>query len=318
MVLSLKKDVNIKFSIIIPAHNVGEYLRATIESALSQTYRNIEVICVDDASTDNTKSIIEEFVQNDARVHGVFSEKNGGCVSARKQGIEKAKGDYILFLDGDDELAENACESLLPYLLGDDTPDILQFSCLVSPATLSQEPQSLAFSGYANDYALEYLSEKLVAECFVYEKFPHNIWAKVFKAEILKTSCMEFSYEHMVMADDCYMMFLALHYATSYRGVRTEPLYRYNFGRGVTAEKSAKALVASLNKQLLVLDEVQKFLDKHDLLDVYDAEYRAVHGRLCRYTIDSWRLLAEPERLETLDSICEAWGAKEILLSLRQ
>ena len=89
-------------SVIIPNYNKEKYIRQCIESVLSQTYTDLEVIVVDDVSTDSSRKIILEYAEKDYRVHPLFLEKNGGVSAARNAGILAAKGNYITMLDSDD------------------------------------------------------------------------------------------------------------------------------------------------------------------------------------------------------------------------
>ena len=88
-------------SIIVPVYNVEKYVTKCIDSILAQTYKNIEVILVDDGSTDKSGSICDEYANKDKRVK-VIHKKNGGLSSARNAGIKKATGNYLIFVDGDD------------------------------------------------------------------------------------------------------------------------------------------------------------------------------------------------------------------------
>ncbi|WP_293986131.1 glycosyltransferase [uncultured Megasphaera sp.] len=90
-----------KLSVIIPVYNSEAYLRQTLASVLAQTYENLEVLAIDDGSPDGSLAICREFAQKDARLQ-VFHKENGGVSSARNFGLERAKGEYIAFLDGDD------------------------------------------------------------------------------------------------------------------------------------------------------------------------------------------------------------------------
>ena len=92
-----------KLSVIIPAYNIQNYLGNTLDSVLAQTYENLEVIVVDDGSTDNTGKILDGYAARDSRVKAVHKE-NGGVTSARLRGIKEASGDYIGFVDGDDSI----------------------------------------------------------------------------------------------------------------------------------------------------------------------------------------------------------------------
>ena len=117
--------MNNKISIIIPVYNVEKYLKQCIESVMNQTYKQLEIILVDDGSKDMSGSICDEYVKKDDRIK-VIHKENGGLSSARNAGIQAATGKYIMFLDSDDFLEEYACEILyneiesrnLDYVMG--------------------------------------------------------------------------------------------------------------------------------------------------------------------------------------------------------
>lgn len=104
--------MNPLISIIIPAFNIEQYIERCLDSVIVQTYKNIEIIVVDDGSTDGTRKIIESYVRKDQRIQGIY-KKNGGVSSARNQGIERARGDYIGFVDGDDMIESDMYEFLI-------------------------------------------------------------------------------------------------------------------------------------------------------------------------------------------------------------
>lgn len=105
-------DDNELISIIIPVYNIEKYIRRCIQSIINQTYRNLEIIIVDDGSTDNSGTVCDELAKADARII-VFHKMNGGLSDARNYGIEKAHGDYIGFVDGDDFIHPQMYELLL-------------------------------------------------------------------------------------------------------------------------------------------------------------------------------------------------------------
>lgn len=102
-------------SIIIPVYNVEMYLEQCINSVIYQTYKNIEVILVDDGSTDDSGTICDHFAEKDNRVT-VIHKNNGGPSSARNAGIEICKGEFIYFLDSDDYIAEDTITKYVQYL----------------------------------------------------------------------------------------------------------------------------------------------------------------------------------------------------------
>ena len=103
----------LKISVVITAYNVGQFLEDTLESVLKQTYNNIEVIIVEDCSTDNTKEIIEKYQIQDGRIKVIYHKENMGAGWGRRHGIEASTGDYFITVDGDDWLDPTFIESLV-------------------------------------------------------------------------------------------------------------------------------------------------------------------------------------------------------------
>lgn len=99
-------------SIVIPVYNTERYLRRCMESVVHQTYRNLEIICVDDGSTDGSGAVLDAYAARDRRVRVVHQE-NGGLVAARKAGIALAAGEYVSYVDSDDEISLTRYEELL-------------------------------------------------------------------------------------------------------------------------------------------------------------------------------------------------------------
>ena len=99
-------------SIIVPVYNVEKYLPKCVDSLINQTYKNVEIILVDDGSTDQSGNICDTYLEKDNRIV-VLHKKNGGLSDARNFGIEHAKGDYYSFVDSDDYLKEQTIEYLV-------------------------------------------------------------------------------------------------------------------------------------------------------------------------------------------------------------
>lgn len=102
---------NVKISIVMPIYNADEYLKPAIDGVLNQTLSEIELICVDDGSTDNSLSILKEFQQADERVR-IITENNAGPSIARNKGLSRARGKYVIFLDADDIFEPTLLEKL--------------------------------------------------------------------------------------------------------------------------------------------------------------------------------------------------------------
>lgn len=103
-------------SVIVPVYNPGGYLAPCLESLIAQTYRNLEMILVDDGSTDGSGAVCDAFARLDGRIK-VIHQQNSGVSAARNAGLEIASGDYLTFVDSDDALIPRAMETALEYLL---------------------------------------------------------------------------------------------------------------------------------------------------------------------------------------------------------
>lgn len=136
-----------KFSIIVPVYNVEKYISKCIESIINQTYKNFELIIVNDGSPDNSQKIIDKYVKKDKRIKS-FIKENGGLSDARNYGLKYTTGDYLLFVDSDDSIEMKLLEKINSSL-SKDKVDILRFEC----ALYNEENvkiQSCSGSNYQN------------------------------------------------------------------------------------------------------------------------------------------------------------------------
>lgn len=99
--------MNKKVSVIVPIYNASEYLSRSIESILNQSYDNLEIILIDDASTDDSKDIIKKYALKDSRIRPIYSEVNQGVSRTRNMGLKSASGDYVMFIDSDDYIVKD-------------------------------------------------------------------------------------------------------------------------------------------------------------------------------------------------------------------
>lgn len=117
---------NVRFSIIIPIYKVEKYLCECVDSVINQTFKNIEIILIDDGSPDNCPKICDEYARKDSRII-VMHKENGGLSSARNAGLEIATGEYVIFLDSDDYYCKNDFIEIVNRKLTDQTIDALFF-----------------------------------------------------------------------------------------------------------------------------------------------------------------------------------------------
>lgn len=124
-------------SIIVPVYNVEKYLTQCLDSIVNQTYRNIEIVCVDDGSTDSSGIICDEYAKKDRRIKVIHNE-NEGASAARNIALKKINGEYVMFVDGDDWIDKDVCECCINVLRQHDVDLILwsyarEYGSLVKP-----------------------------------------------------------------------------------------------------------------------------------------------------------------------------------------
>lgn len=166
--------MNKLISIIIPVYNVEGYLDTCMDSVLNQTYKNIEVILVDDGATDNSGQICDYYAEEDMRVR-VIHKKNGGLADARNKGITRANGDYIMFIDSDDVVSRNFVEYLYRLIIENSSDIGICNPVHCYPGReIKFEPESMKKIFESEDAIVEMLYQK---------SFLVAAWGKIFKKE---------------------------------------------------------------------------------------------------------------------------------------
>lgn len=173
------------FSIIVPIYKIEPYLRKCIESVLQQSYSDYELILVDDGSPDNCPSICDEYASNNNKIIVVHKE-NGGLVSARKAGLEKASGDYAICLDGDDFLHPECLQKVIS-VIREHNPDVVCFGYIIYSD--NEERLHPVFCKKYGFYSRDSI-ENTVLPNLIYTKKGNKlapvVWSKVFKMDVYR------------------------------------------------------------------------------------------------------------------------------------
>ncbi len=149
-----------KVSVVLPVYNVEKYLERCLKSLVSQTFKDIEIICVNDGSTDRSSSILQEFAAKDNRIQ-IINQENQGLSMARNNGLEKAKGEWTMFIDSDDALHPQAVEICL-HFAGQNLADLVCFQYEKSsggPYQIKEFKRSVIQSKFSNN-PLEFAFQK--------------------------------------------------------------------------------------------------------------------------------------------------------------
>lgn len=216
-----------KVSIIVPVYNVFKKLDRSISSLINQSFRDIEIILVDDGSTDDSGELCDKYAADDNRIK-VIHKVNGGVSSARNTGIEAATGEYIMFVDSDDYTDERSCEVMLNAIENYGVDMIVSSYNTVYNGKVMKHicPEKVYESVYdiKDDFRLIYL------DCFL-----NSPWNKLFKRELIKNKFDE----NMPYFEDYYFV---LDYMDNIKSLATieTPLYYYVEDTGSSLTKIFK------------------------------------------------------------------------------
>lgn len=218
-------------SIIVPVYNVAGYLDAALESACGQTLRDIEIICIDDGSTDGSAALLNVWAARDGRVRAIH-QPNGGVSAARNAGLRVARGKVVMFLDADDLLDPQACQ-VVRDAFGREAPDIVTFGAQCFPEGVASvrleeclSPRDAVYEGDLNGLLYE-------------ENSRPYMWRSAFSRSLLQGEGIAFP-EGLPVGEDQVFYFRA--YPRSRKTVLlSRKLYRYRVDRGGSAMAAAGA-----------------------------------------------------------------------------
>ncbi len=164
-------------SIIVPIYNCEKYIEKNLLSLIQQTYQEIEIILVNDGSTDGSEKKCKEYSKKDKRIR-YYYQKNSGVSSARNYGIKRSKGEYIVFVDADDSLKPDFVEVMIKKITSKDYDMV---GCKM--VRVNEKGETL----YQFDsYEPKEYSSKSAMQSFFLNKLPIGVWAKIFKKEFIK------------------------------------------------------------------------------------------------------------------------------------
>lgn len=233
-------------SVIVPVYNVLPYLERCVHSVIQQTYPRLEIILVDDGSTDGSGELCDSLAAADGRIQ-VIHQQNGGVAVARNTGIGASTGEYIMLVDSDDYLIPRACEELLGVAL-ETGADMVAFEAV---SQLQPASQQVAISSGTGEVIV--MNSREAGEHYLYGKyFQHSPWSKLYARRILE----EVPFPPGLLAED---------YAASYLHIQAcrtvvhydKTLYVYCIREGSTTTQGSFKLTLDVYKITCTKREVE-------------------------------------------------------------
>ena len=252
----------VKVSVIVPIYNVEEYLPKCLDSCINQTLYDIEIICVNDGSTDGSEKILNEYAKIDRRIK-IVSKENSGLSSARNVGIHEASGEWIMFLDSDDFLSPTACERV--WIESQEaTTDIIVFGSNIYPAnptppTWYSDTLHIKTKRYFG-FKPEILFKEPGAKPFV--------WRQAFSKDFLNRFSLSFD-QTVKYGEDIIFQFTAFPLAENVSFISNR-LYNYRWQRsGSLMESVDRKSGERIEQHLSLIDRILDYWTRHGITEKY-------------------------------------------------
>lgn len=193
----------IKFSVVIPIYNVEKYLNRCLDSVINQTYKNLEIILIDDGSNDSSPNICEYYKEKDDRIK-VIHKANQGLGMARNTGIDAATGDYICFFDSDDFVDLSLFSECYKYL-SKKTYDILCYDySLFKNGKIIKLKNKNKIQEYFNDDVINKCLNFMICDEFENKRISDSAWSKIYSLQLIRKTNFKFVSEREYISEDFY------------------------------------------------------------------------------------------------------------------
>ena len=265
----------VSFSIIIPVYNTEKYLSRCLDSVVNQSFKDMEIIIVDDCSSGNCFEIVEEYKKNNKNIKYILNETNKGTLYSRKIGAINSNGKYIIYLDSDDKLTTDALQIIYDSI--NKEYDIIHFSAKVISSNENKKErikEEKKTAWYLSSKRNVINEDYLFNEC-LNEKLPHNMCGKAFKSEIVKEAIKYLPDSHLIHSEDMLQCLITIYFCKSYKAIRNE-LYICNNDSGYSNKDISKITIERFEKTCsdtkATLNEFYNFLcsQKAEILHYYD------------------------------------------------
>ena len=303
-------------SIIIPVYNAQEYIQQCIESTIQQTLSNIEIILVDDCSLDRSSEIIETFIAQDKRIRLLKHDRNMGEMKARSTGVMAAQGQYIIFLDNDDELDARACEKLYESARLNKA-DIYGFGTLV---VCPDDQSRTKAQEYYKNYSGYIYGKDILKKGFVERVMTRNIFDKMYTSGICKKAHKLLD-DSQIEADkspigvDSYAFLVIAFFADSFFGIE-DKLYKYYYGRGIMGRsKLSLERFERFCMSAICINNCRNFFLDRGVLEQYTDVLNSFYMDLINTCTAVWRdQIPRKDKKEALQIMMSYWSHTDLLM----
>lgn len=306
------------FSIIIPAYNNSRYLPECVHSITEQDFRDIEVIIVDDASTDDTYETIKALAREDSRIIPLRHANNSGTLQSRKTGVLASCGSYILPVDQDDELAPGTLTALYD-VVRQHPSDVYHYGVQVEASNPAAAQAAAGMTGFLTPTPRTLHGTDILRFQFAeHDNFDWHIHHKLYAADVIKRAYSLAVDQRLLVSDDFYMCFLIDALSSTYLAIPDSSWYIYHLGRGDTFGRAltVRKLGDFARWDADALHYIQQFIHEQCSVirrDDWNDRLGDARNRLIEHTMNEWKdNLPTVEQPAGLDTILDHWSADSV------
>ena len=291
-------------SIVVAVYNAGPYLTRCLDSVSNQTFHDFEAILVNDASTDNSMQIMETYTRKDSRFKIIVHEQNCGMVKSRKTGISAANGQYVTFLDADDEFLPDFLQNAIPYMQKS-RYDIIHFGISVEGKHIKASVHAW-FENYTLPHETELNGDAIFKNYFLEAKIPWSLVGNFYRSDFIK-KYNRFSISRCT-EEDFFRMTILLYYAESFLYVRKRG-YVYHYGCGISGKEHYTIdQFSHFAGAIEVFRFLKDFFLQENLPAVYMRRLNKREQEVCLYTFQMYEKLRPNDREKGLNILLKTWG----------
>lgn len=306
----------IDISVVVPVHNVEDYLEECLNSLHNQTLKTAEFIIINDGSTDNCAEICDRYARLDKRFI-VAHQDCQGTLLTRKRAFELARGKWCICVDGDDYLPFDTVLEVEVDLANKHDVDILRFD--MSAFAENEEAVKNYFNFRKEWVGLKETPLEIIQAIYANGIVGWGMADKIYRTTIVKKAIQHLENVYLISGTDCYQLFLICFYSNTFKSVKTEPLYSYRMGCGVSTAQASSEKFGPRSQILRVPKFLTSFLLSQAKYEEYDLIIHKLADRLIDPAIYVFNSIPDSEVINSFDCLfCNPEIKSEVIAALQK
>lgn len=303
-------------SVIVCIYNMGEYLSECLDSILTQSMQDFEIIAVDDGSTDDSLVILKSYEKKDTRLKICSCSTNKGTFFAHKRGIQESSGQYIHFLDPDDTYSSKDSLKLMVETSIQSHAEIVDFSYEEFLTKKFSKEHSIISYTKATELQLN-TSLSIIEGCWKYRLYDYTLPSKLFNSSVCKKAAEHMEDVHFIYAEDAFTYFLFAYYSNQYYRAVTPPIFDRRVGSGISTSQ-----FLSLKQYQHIVDDTftcerlfGSFLKAENITHQYDFIYQK-YRPILHYHVERMDRLRKRDWPGGLMKLFNSWPIPQVVAQL--